>query len=259
MIWVDLTVKILQGVFFLTLAVVGVLAYLKAKRTLLQPMHTEVFKQQLRIMNELSSHFIGKGEYHLRRDLDFNSVLRVNFSKLLDDYASVFFNKKFVRDDRPYNLKDCPTSVVRRDALKLADDYLRPEGANLEESRDRRAKADVWSDYKFQEVSLTRAHTIAIEDIERLSRSPLLPEKCGRLVAEYVEAVEENEQLIGKILNEGAKELPGKYPNEETLKRAATGWINNRYLGESKALEPLARGIEAFLREYLGTDTLLSG
>lgn len=65
--------------------------------------------------------------------------------------------------------------------------------------------------------------------------------------------------LIGDILTEVSKELPEKYPDEDALKQATVSWIHNRYNTKFKQLEPLAGEIEAFIRKYLGTDSLLSG
>jgi len=86
----DFATNVLQAVFFVTVAIVAILTYLQAKRTWFQPIRTEVFKEQLRAIDELASHFIGKSETELRDELDFDALISINSCKLIDDYASLF-------------------------------------------------------------------------------------------------------------------------------------------------------------------------
>ncbi len=255
--WIDFVSKILQAIFFITIAAVAVLTYLRAKRTLLQPIRTEVFKEQLRIINEVSSHFIGKTESDLRKDLDFGSLISINAIKMMDEYISLFFDKKFDLKERPYSDKNCPSSIATEDALTKADFHLWPESPNSDKTPDARTKAAIWSNYKFQITSLTKTHCVNYEKLQKLTRSPLLPTECAKLVDGYLRIVFLNVILILEVLTAVSKELPEKYPNEETLKKASLSWIHNRYNEEFKDLEPLAREIETFLRTYLGTDSLI--
>lgn len=254
----DLITKILQGAFFVTVAIVAILTYLQAKRSWFQPIRTEVFKQQLRAIDELSPHFIGKSESELRDELDFEALISANTYLLMDSYASLFFDMKFATTKRPYNKKNCPTSIVSEEFLALADEPYLEEPVKESKSPDSRTKAAIWSNYKTPEICLTRIHSDNSRSLEKLSRSSLIPKQCQTLVATYLNTVHKNVMLIGDILTEVSKELPEKYPNEETLKRATVSWIHNRYNSKLEQLEPLAKEIEAFLRQYLGTDKLLS-
>ena len=257
--WLDLTAKILQSAFFATVAGVAVLTYLQARRTWFQPMRTEVFKQQLRAIDELSSHFIGKSESELRDELDFNALISANTYLLMDSYASLFFDIKFDINKRPYNKKNCPISIVSEEFLELADEPYIKEPTKANKTPDSRTKAAIWSNYKFPEICLTRIHSDNFRNLEKLSRSPLIPKQCQTLVATYLNIAHKNIMLIGDILTEVSKELPEKYPDEDALKQATVSWIHNRYNTKFKQLEPLAGEIEAFIRKYLGTDSLLSG
>lgn len=89
--WLDLTTKILQSAFFLAVGVIAVLTYLQVKRTWLQPMRTEVFKQQLKAIDELASHFIGKSETALREELDLESLISINSCKLMESVCLALF------------------------------------------------------------------------------------------------------------------------------------------------------------------------
>jgi hypothetical protein len=257
--WIDAVNKLLEAGFYIVIGIVTLLVYLKAKQTLLQPIRTEVFKEQLRTINELSSHFVTKLELDLRHDLDFERLIQINCVKLLDMYASLFFDLKIDEGKRPYSINYCPVMVVSADQLRLADDYLLPEPSTPPESPAPSTKASIWAGYKFDAVSLTKTHHDAFQNLQRLSQSALLPKECGKLVSEYLRAVEDNIHLISQVLTEASKELPEKYPNLLVMKRRATfSWIENKYVERFKALKPLADHIEAWLRKYLSTDTLLS-
>ena len=52
----------IQAMFFIVVGTVTVLTYLKAKRTLLQPIRTEIFKEQIKTFAELLGFFILKGD-----------------------------------------------------------------------------------------------------------------------------------------------------------------------------------------------------
>lgn len=162
-------------------------------------------------------------------------------------------------DKRPYNTKSCPISILPEEALALDNGPYWEEPTKQDETPDSRTKAAIWSNYKFYGISLTKTHSNSLRNLEELSKSPLLPKQCEKLVAKYLAVVQENVILIGEILTEVSKELPEKYPNEEAIKRASLNWIHNRYNDKFKSLEPLAREVEAFIRKYLGTDKLLSG
>lgn len=56
-----------QIVFWVTVSVVTVLTYRRARKTLLQPIRTEVFKLQVEEVKPLFKIVVGKGEVELRR------------------------------------------------------------------------------------------------------------------------------------------------------------------------------------------------
>jgi hypothetical protein len=58
--WTSFGRDITQTLFFIAVGTVTVLTYLKAKRTILQPIRTETFKEQLRAFTEVLRLFGGK-------------------------------------------------------------------------------------------------------------------------------------------------------------------------------------------------------
>lgn len=260
MIWLDITNKILQGAFFITLGIISVLTYLGAKHTFFQPIRAEIFKQQLKVINKLGSYFVGKIEPDLRSDLDFYNIITVNSIKMMDHYVSLFFDTKFNFNERPYNSKDCPEAIVHKDLVSSDLPYLQPESPDSKEKlADPRAKAAIWSNYKFQDISLTKTYCETLKDLQILCRSPLLPKKSQSLLVDYLVTVQQNVKLLFEVLTKASKELPQEYPNQEVLKNVSLAWIHNRFFTDDfKPLEPFATKIEECLRDYLGTDNLFS-
>jgi hypothetical protein len=58
-------------------------------------------------------------------------------------------------------------------------------------------------------------------------------------------------------LTEVAKELPEKYPDKDSIIKADTSWIWNRYNKKIKYFEPHADNLTDYLREYLTIESLL--
>lgn len=256
--WLDFSSKIIQAVFFVILASIAVLTYLQARGTWFQPIRTEVFKEQLRILNELALQFVGKDELELRRELDFNSISEINAYKLLDDYARLYFDIEVDADSRPYNTRDCPITVFRLDTKVITDVTHRTEIHKRDKKPDSRTKPDIWSEYRFEGIRLTRVHYDKFRNIDILSKSPLVPKRCQLLVANYLGTVSKNVELFYDVFDEVSKKLPKLYPNTEALAEVDLMWIQNRYNRKFKLLAPLANQIEDFLRNYLGTDKLLT-
>jgi hypothetical protein len=232
------------------------MTYLKAKRTLLQPIRTEIFKEQIKLFTEVLSMFTGKGEIELREDLAFDEFFKANCCMLFDAYASLFFDIKFDQEKRPYSKKLCPVSILHQDAVELADNYV--EGDNrVPEKPGANTRAAIWSNHKHLEICLPQKHLNAMKRIKAIKDSPLLPKKCLELIEDYEKTINDNLLLLRDILNEVASEFPSKYPNFSVMKKASTNWVTNKYVDKFSHLEPKAKAITTYIRKYYLTDELL--
>ena len=72
--WIDLAQGVTQIAFFFVIAVVTVLTYKRAKKTILQPLRTEIFKKQLDDFSRVIRMFQGKEELTLRRQWDWAAL-----------------------------------------------------------------------------------------------------------------------------------------------------------------------------------------
>lgn len=260
--WLPSIRDLFQILFFTVIGTVTILTYLKAKKTLLQPIRTETFKEQIKIFSEILGLFTGKSEIDLRRDFDLDRLLQVNVWLLYDDYAALFFDISFDHDKRPYNSEECPVSQISIEMIekrfKLIDDYLLPdEPRTIEIKPDPRTKAAIWGQYKFGEIKIPRALDEKQDEFRRVMDSPLLPQSLMKLLDDYVQTINQNIQLVSEIITECAQEMPEKYPNLDELKKASFHWIGNKYNERLNHLEEKAKKIISYLREYFTVDTIM--
>jgi hypothetical protein len=98
-------------IFFITMGTVSVLSYQKAKKTILQPMRNEVFKQQLDIFQKIMELFNGKSETELREFFGIREMVNINISLLLDSYIMSELGYK-VTGERPHDIDNCPRAMI---------------------------------------------------------------------------------------------------------------------------------------------------
>ena len=87
----DYIVRTIEALFYVLTGTVALLTYLGARKTILQPIKTEVFRNQVEVFTSIMKLFNGKSEYEIRQAFGFKEMLRANILSLLDDYAQVFF------------------------------------------------------------------------------------------------------------------------------------------------------------------------
>ena len=98
------TIKELFNIlFFIVVGSVTVLTYLKANKSILQPMENEIFKNQLTEFTNIMDIFNGKSEVELREYFGLSDLIKVNAFFMLDNYASLFFGMNIDKERRPYN------------------------------------------------------------------------------------------------------------------------------------------------------------
>ncbi|MGB6128067.1 MAG: hypothetical protein WBG30_04900 [Psychrilyobacter sp.] len=249
-------------VFFLVVGGITILTYIKAKTTILQPIKTEIFKIQLKNFSEIMELFNGKSEMEIRKFFCISDILEINAIKLLDNYASLFFELEINSDERPYNTNDCSISIVSKEFMEehfiLDNDHTRESSVKKNDFSypDAMTRAAIWNNYKLGILSIPNEHTKAQKKIETIMKSPLLPKECLKLLKELLEIVNDNVKLVEEVLNEIVCEIPEKYPNIEELKKYHSNWISNKYNNKIKSFDKVTEKLTDYLREYLLVDSL---
>lgn len=148
---VSIVRDIFQILFFVIVGLVTLLTYLKAKRTLFQPIKTEVFKEQIKVFSDILSFFRGKKEIDLSNEFNFDKLLEVNCISLIDDYASFHFDMKFDINERPYNASLCPVSIMSVNSLILMENYHENDFNEFIETKQSR-----WNEYVYDEIKVLK-------------------------------------------------------------------------------------------------------
>jgi hypothetical protein len=243
-----------QIAFWVVVAFVTISTYLHAKRTVFQPLRTEIFKKQIEEMAAVLRVFVGRTELELRKDWDFDYLFDANVEMMYDAYARFAFDAKIDADKRKYRREACPVSLVKPKFLMPVDEHIAESEAHTPDN-DASAENKVW-EYEHPEIAVPRGFIKTQDEMRTLLESPILPTKMASLIEEYIHAVENNMVRIWELIDECAKEMPQKYPSLDTLSRARHSWIHVRYIKGMDNLEPYADRIIKYVRDYFGSDCL---
>lgn len=254
--YVEIVKGVVQIIFWIVVSIVTVLTYRQARRTVLQPIRTEVFKAQLKAMSEIMGMFLGKGELALRDDFDFRSLFNANLCYLMDAYASNFFDLEFDQESRPYSFRDCPVKMHVREAV------AEPSVGNVAKSKpaEPSVKAARWNLYEIDRLHINRQCCEMEKHLTGLLENPLLPLPLVELLTRYRDAAGQNKIVLWGILNSAAQEMPERFSSLEDLEgMPAASWSRelwSRYMKEFEHFKPLADEIVEFVREYFEADDL---
>lgn len=263
------TVEIIKSwfniLFFIVTGTITVLTYIKARKSILQPIKTEIFKQQLEVFSEIMEIFNGKSEMQIRNFFAFDKLEYANVVKLIDEFAYIFFELKLDVKKRPYNTNDCKTSIIMKDVahkyLKLdVDPVLEQIAATSDEISNEptyEENVDIWQKNELGIICIPNEHIEAVERIDKIIKSPLLPKECIKYLSEIEEIAKENIVILNEVLREVSQELPEKYTNKNDLFNISLSWIGNRYNDKFISFTDTTDELTDYLRAYFKVDELL--
>lgn len=256
--------EIIGSIFYLSTGIIALLTYLRAKKTVLQPIKTEVFKEQVKIFTQISSLLGCKGEMDLRELFGFEELINANSLKLLDDYASLFFNVKINRESRPYSKDKCPGSFIKKEFIEkntvlvtqdtqFDDDSVLKNDTNIDDNKD-----IIWSEYKFGFIYVPIKTFKMLDSIDEINKSPFLTKISIMYLAEIKKTVHENIMMISDVLTSISQQLPEIYKSLESMRNGNCFWIHNAYNKTFIPLEPCIDKLIDHLREYFKVESLMN-
>lgn len=251
--------------FFIITGTITILTYIKARKSILQPIKTEIFKQQLEVFSEIMDIFNGKNEMQIRRFFAFDKLEFVNVVKMIDGFAGIFFEFEFDIEKRPYNTNDCKTTAVMKDVahkyLKIdVDPVIELIASTSDEISNKptyEIKVDIWKEYEYGIISIPNEYIEAVEKIDKIIKSPLLPKECIKYLSEIKKIAEDNITILSEVLREVFQELPEKYTNTNDLLNISLSWIGNRYNDKFISFIDTTDELINYLRDYFKVDELL--
>lgn len=104
-----------QIIYYVIISGVAFFTFIKAQKTLLQPLRTEIFKEQLKIFNATLDLFVGKNEFELRQDygldiffesnIAYLTIINSDYTKIIDDYlAEILTKNNIIRLSKSNNI-----------------------------------------------------------------------------------------------------------------------------------------------------------
>jgi hypothetical protein len=264
-LWIQEIMGIISGIaqiaFWVVAATVTVLTYRHARRTVLQPIRTEVFKAQLQAMSGIMGMFLGERELSLRRAFGFQTLFNVNVCDLYDAYAANFFDVQFDRETRPYNSRDCPMHMRDSDSTTPEESkahILEPQPPlAAAPAADGRVRAARWARYRHDHLYINRQYCEMQQRLTEILENPLLPLTLIDLLTKYRETAGRNQLVLLNLLDDAAKEMPEMYSSLQDLEKFSSDWLWNRYMGNFEHLKPLGGEIVEFIRAYFAPDNLM--
>lgn len=243
---------VVQIAFFTVIATVTILTYIHAKRTILQPLRTEVFKQQLKLMSDILDFLTAEYEGAINTVFPLDDLLKINTIQMFDDYAERMLSLEIIRDQRPYAPQNCPHYLLPHHLIVEAGAYRQPERS------EREPAAPPWSEYKYEAIAIPSIFVDAQEKVRTFARSPLAPEKLVDLLQALDQELHRRVIQVGEVLTECAQEMPTMYPTAERLKDSSFSWIQNRFNRKAERLESTIDQITDYARTYFGPENLLT-
>ena len=165
---------IMNVVFFISVSTVTILSYLQARKTIFSPIKAEVFKFQLEQFKEILAELQGKSEIDFCHQFDFDGLVYVNAVRMVNSYATVFFDTKIFDEKKSENL--ISGAIVSEKYIRKAG-HLKTEKPENNEPDAFTLTPENWGDNFSGYFHITKKYSENCHKIQTFIRSPLLPEK----------------------------------------------------------------------------------
>lgn len=234
-------------VFFVTISVVTILSFIQARKTLFQPITTEVFRLQLDELRDVLRFFRNKGTIEFVDEMDLDRMVQLNAMRMVSEYVATFFANELVIDEAIFE----PFVELR----VLGADLHPVDGFFVNESADDEGAAPdrqpLWSEYHFVAVGCTQAYVDHLRALSGFASSPILPKSIRDEITQFEAIVDGYTSLIREAMEGAAKEMEALYPTEEELLRFSPDWIISKFAERRGDLDDHSTSVVASVNAYL--------
>lgn len=237
-----------QAVVTVTVGVLAVLTYRRARETVLQPFQTEVFKLQLEHAANVLNHFGGCSELDLRKQAGVTESMDLNADLVLLHH----FN------DLGWRLPPERIDDVRKLAVgglyKFSSIWAAP-GADADlSSKPDPPSTHLRLPHPSHGVAFTATAQSSLATLAELQANPFLPSSVTSAIATYSEAVVHSLEEIGEVTNLMTPRLTDQHDPNTLSTSEFHAAFNNEFNARCPALEPLAKAAVTAVRESFGLD-----
>jgi len=254
-------------IFFVVVAIITVLSYLQARKTLFAPIRTETFKLQLKAFEDVLLYFQNKSESDFLEAFDLDRIVALNTLRMADAYVSAFFPGEINvdEDERRRTYGPFVGGVVSAEHMQKYFEKVEPTDSSklgqvaLEPITNPAIVLARWQEYEHDMVEYTKEFNDQLKELEKLAASPLLPKSLRDMIGQFRSKAHENLTLAGRVVASSAKDMPKHFPRASDMRKFSSGWVWNEFNEQRESFEPGAKKILDNINTYLKVEDLMKG
>ncbi len=175
---------------------IAVLAFQRAKETILQPIRTEVIKKQIALLTDLLERLRGATGTDLLENLDYQGIIDLNVASQLYNYGFIT-NRKESDSLEKIKCSMILTNGAEELAIESIDVFENEEQDKKTEIDRRKMKYDLAKDGKVSIgiIHLTQKYLNFISSLNTLLEDPFLPEAIEEPLRNFIKNVNINLSL----------------------------------------------------------------
>lgn len=237
---------------------ISILAYRRARATVLQPIRSEVIKKQSKILSEVLD-FISKGELGIDGSLDYVGVAQVSTFLALKDYGFVFRNQEKMYEDidkKVHGILFCPESEQLEDFEIIgAFDEQKAEDIEKEmkdkgKKRFERLKSGI---VEVERIYVTKKHRECYCMLADYADNSFLPSRISQKLMKICADVQTNLEVHMKaVLEKFLSNFSEKYFKEKVYPKVSPIGVyndfNHRRIYHTADVETLKSEVRNYLR-----------
>lgn len=264
---IEILKNIANIIFFIVVAVITVLSYLQARKTLFAPIRTETFKLQLKAFEEVLLYFQNKSETDFLESFDLDRIVSLNALRMADAYVSAFFPKEIKVDEGEREKVYSPLvgGIVSAEHMQKYFEKVQPTDPNRPDQMEPEPitnPANIlarWQEYEHGIIEYTKEFQDQLKELEKLAASPLLPKSLRDMIGAFCSKAHENLTLTGKVVGAFAREMPKQFPRAGDMRKFNPSGIWNEFNDQREEFEPEAKKILENINTYLRVEDLMTG
>ncbi|MBK1792931.1 hypothetical protein JHL21_00290 [Devosia sp. WQ 349] len=243
---------IVQVIFWGTGSVLAILTYRRARKTLLQPAKTEVFKLQVQKLQHLLDFLSWNGQVEAWEKSGLEESFAINAHDLIDRYAD---SKGLKREGGTPRIKPHSSLVS---VGSLDDNFALIEPGEREFSRlAGTPKAIDWSDYTPWALHMGPTLHATFEQIRRFRADPVIPTFVANALEQIESDLHSAMVAFGPTMKSCAALMAKHYLETDDVKLASWSWLPNQHPAEAKYdfYEKIVE-LRLEIRSYLKSDQM---
>jgi hypothetical protein len=263
--WFGAGVNVVQSIFLLGTLVLAILTYRQARKTILQPLRTEVFKEQIISFRQDSGEVLTKTQLDLSTELGLIDLVGVNCQAMVDTYARVVLGYQYEwptrdwenckRKGTSFNIVELATAQPKvRSLLWGGSTHLPDYDAIIQPING--DKFAGWKNYNHPVIFYHDTFVDAQKRLIGLIASPVLPKDCQKGIKAILDYMNRFPEEMRRKIVDLSETLPGRVPTPHDFEWDRFKYVYQEAYREISDLTPAAEHLMNSIRGHLNPDDL---